>query len=92
MKNFKQQAALNRALSIIQAIDDERFHWMMSDCHYSHKIKGFYELTIWTENEETAILLRNQIMEHVIQDGDSIETRKCDSKDTPYTITVKIEY
>lgn len=92
MKNFKQQAALNRAQSIIQAIDDERFHWMMSCTHYSFTQEGEYHLTIWVEIEETALLLRNQIMKHVMQDGDSIEIDKCDSKETPYTITITTKY
>lgn len=92
MKNFKQQAALNRALSIIQAIDDERFHWMMSDVHYNHKIEGYYDLTIWIDTPEMATTLETDIKMLIMQNGDSIETRECDSKDTPYTITVKTKY
>ena len=92
MKNFKQQAALNRVLSIIQAIDDERFHWMLNACHYSFKMAGKYRLTIWVETAEIAKTLKSDIIKLMMQDGDSIETRKCDSENTPYTVDITIEY
>lgn len=65
---------------------------MLNDCHYSPWMAGEYHLTIWVETAEIAKTLKSDIMKLIMQDGDSIETSKCNSEDTPYTVDVITKY